>query len=111
MGCAGAKEKIEDKMLLVKLERMEIQMEKEKHLKKLEEIEGHTIRRSYVPDYIDPKFAREKQIYDDDEDIEDKRTDDYTKKGKTDKKKLKKGKRGKSKKGKKEDNKKKIIKK
>ena len=106
MGCAGAKEKIEDKMLLVKLERMEIQMEKEKHLKKLEEIEGHTIRRSYVPDYIDPKFAREKQIYDD-EDIEDKRTDDYTKKGKTDKKKLKKGKRGKSKKGKKEDNKKK----
>ena len=110
MGCAGAKEKIEDKMLLVKLERMEIQMEKEKHLKKLEEIEGHTIRRSYVPDYIDPKFAREKQIYDD-EDIEDKRTDDYTKKGKTDKKKLKKGKRGKSKKGKKEDNKKKIIKK
>ena len=110
MGCAGAKEKIEDKMLLVKLERMEIQMEKEKHLKKLEEIEGHTIRRSYVPDYIDPKFAREKQIYDD-EDIEDKRTDDYTKKGKTDKKKLKKGKRGKSKKGKKEENKKKIIKK
>ena len=110
MGCAGAKEKIEDKMLLVKLERMEIQMEKEKHLKKLEEIEGHTIRRSYVPDYIDPKFAREKQIYDD-EDIEDKRTDDYTKKGKTNKKILKKGKRGKSKKGKKEDNKKKIIKK
>ena len=80
MGCAGAREKIEDKMMLIKLERMEIQMEKEKELKKLAELEGHTIQRSHVPDYIDPKFAKEKQIYDDDDEIGDKKTDDMTRK-------------------------------
>ena len=82
MGCAGAREKIEDKMMLIKLERMEIQMEKEKELKKLAELEGHTIKRSYVPDYIDPKFAKEKQIYDDndDDEIGNKKTDDMTRK-------------------------------
>ena len=82
MGCAGAREKIEDKMMLIKLERMEIQMEKEKELKKLAELEGHTIKRSHVPDYIDPKFAKEKQIYDDndDDEIGNKKTDDMTRK-------------------------------
>ena len=34
MGCTGAKEKLEDRMMLMKLKRMEIQMEKEKELKK-----------------------------------------------------------------------------
>ena len=33
MGCSGDKEKLEDQMMLVKLKRMEIQMEKEKELK------------------------------------------------------------------------------
>ena len=104
MGCAGAREKIEDKMMLMKLERMEVQMEKEKELKKLADLEGHTIKRGHVPDYIDPKFAKEKQIYDDDDDDEigDKKTDDMTrKKGKSKSpspKKSKKGKKGKSKK-------------
>ena len=86
MGCAGAREKIEDKMMLMKLERMEIQMEKEKELKKLAEIEGHTIRRQIIPDYIDPKFAKEKQIYDEDDDeneeIGDKKTDNIRTKDK-----------------------------
>ena len=115
MGCAGAREKIEDKMMLMKLERMEIQMEKEKELKKLAELEGHTIKRCHVPDYIDPKFAKEKQIYDDDDDDEigDKKTDDMTrKKGKSkspkkNDKKDKKEKVNKSKKGKNDDKKKK----
>ena len=109
MGCAGAREKIEDKMMLMKLERMEVQMEKEKEPKKLEEIEGHKIKRGHVPDYIDPKFAREKQIYDEDDDdddeIENKNTDD-NKKGKKLKRKLKKVKRARSSKIKKDDNKK-----
>ena len=43
MGCSGAKEKLEDKMMLIKLKRMEIQMEKEKELKKLSEMEGRPI--------------------------------------------------------------------
>ena len=108
MGCAGAREKIEDKMMLMKLERMEIQMEKEKELKKLAELEGHTIKRSHVPDYIDPKFAKEKQIYDDDDDeIGDKKTDDMTRKkgkGKSPKKNDKKEKKEKKNKSKKEKN-------
>ena len=103
MGCAGAKEKIEDKMMLMKLERMEIQMEKEKELKKLAEIEGHTIKRNHVPDYIDPKFAKEKNIYDDDEDIDE--NDDTDANGKV---KNKKGKRGVKKKVKKNKSEKKA---
>ena len=63
MGCSGEKEKIEDKMMIMKLERMEVQMEKEKILKRLSEIEGRTVRSSLIPDYIDPKFAEEKKIY------------------------------------------------
>ena len=89
MGCAGEREKIEDKMMLMKLERMEVQMEKEKELKKLSELEGHKIKRKQIPDYIDPTFAREKQIYDDDDEIEDKKTEDkknIDKKNKKDKK-------------------------
>ena len=84
MGCAGEKEKLEDKMMLMKLERMELQMEKEKQLKKLSELEGHEIKRNHIPDYIDPKFAREKQIYDDDDDenIGDKKTDESLRKNK-----------------------------
>ena len=63
MGCGTAREKLEDKMMVYKLERMEIQMEKEKELKKLAEIEGHTIERNRIPDYIDPQFAKEKRLY------------------------------------------------
>ena len=82
MGCAGTREKLEDQMMLMKLERMEIQMEKAKALQKLSEIEGHKIQRNHIPDYIDPKFARERQIYEDDEAIGDKKTDDIRRKGK-----------------------------
>ena len=77
MGCSGPREKLEDKMMLMKLERMEIQMEKEKELSKLSQIEGHKIKPCHVPDYIDPKFAKEKNIYDDDDldENNDKKTD------------------------------------
>ncbi len=127
MGCAGEKAKLEDKIMLMKLERMEVQMEKEKQLKKLSELEGHEIKRNHIPDYIDPKFAREKQIYDDDDDenIGDKKTDESLRKNKKGKnnnkdnnikkgKNVKKGKGKndiKTKKGKKVDDKKKNKKK
>ena len=112
MGCSGPREKLEDKMMLMKLERMEIQMEKEKELSKLSQIEGHKIKPCHVPDYIDPKFAKEKNIYDDDDldENNDKKTDingknknkNKNKKGKEkskekSKKKDKKGNKGKSK--------------
>ena len=75
MGCSGAKEKLEDKMMLVKLARMEIQMEKEKELKKLSEMEGKPVKRGIVPDYIDPAFAKEKNLYDDELIVNDKKTE------------------------------------
>jgi hypothetical protein len=70
MGCSTTREKIEDKMMVYKLERMEIQMEKEKELKKLAEIEGHTVERHQIPDYIDPDFARERKLHEKDKDKE-----------------------------------------
>ena len=75
MGCSGAKEKLEDQMMLMKLQRMEIQMEKEKELKKLSEMEGTPIQRGVIPDYIDPVFAKEKNLYDDEFVLNDKKTD------------------------------------
>ena len=69
MGCSGAREKIQDKIMFLKLERIEIRIEKEKELNKLSEIEGHKIKPSQIPDYIDPKFARENNIYDNDDEF------------------------------------------
>ena len=63
MGCGTAREKLEDEIMVYKLERMEVQMQKEKELKKLAEIEGHVIERHHIPDYIDPEFAKEKRLY------------------------------------------------
>ena len=62
MGCGTPREKLEDEMMVYKLERLEVQMEKEKELKKLAEIEGHTIERNQIPDYIDPQFAKKKRM-------------------------------------------------
>ena len=99
MGCtSGDKEKIEDQMMLMKLERMEIQMEKEKHAKKLSEMEGKDIKPGNIPDYIDPEFAKEKNIYDDDDGNENLKTDAGNKKDKKDKKDKEKSKKEKSKK-------------
>ena len=63
MGCGSPREKLEDEMMVFKLARMDIQMEKEKELKKLAEIEGHIVKRHHIPDYIDPEFARINKIY------------------------------------------------
>ena len=66
MGCSGEKEKLEDRILLMKLGRMEIQMQKEIALKKLAD-KGVAVKQGFIPDYIDPVFAKENNIYDDDE--------------------------------------------
>ena len=69
MGCSGARENIQEKIMFLKLKRIEIRIEKEKELNKLSEIEGHKIKPSQIPDYIDPKFARENNIYDNDDEF------------------------------------------
>ena len=66
MGCSGEKEKLEDRILLMKLDRMEIQMQKEIALKKLAD-KGVAVKQGFIPDYIDPVFAKDNNIYDDDE--------------------------------------------
>ena len=66
MGCSGEKEKLEDRILLMKLDRMEIQMQKEIALKKLAD-KGVAVKQGFIPDYIDPVFAKENNIYDGDE--------------------------------------------
>ena len=70
MGCGTPQEKLEDQMMAYKLERMDVQMQKEKELKKLAEIEGHVIERGHVPDYIDPEFAKKNKLYPEQKDQE-----------------------------------------
>ena len=62
MGCTSSREKIEDEIMKLKLVRMEIQMERENHINKLSEMDGKKIIYNNVPDYIDPDFAKEKNI-------------------------------------------------
>ena len=61
----------------MKLDRLEIQMRKEVELKKLNEKYGEPIRKSIVPDYIDPEFAKEYNL---DENYEDIKVDTKTEK-------------------------------
>ena len=63
MGCSSAREKIEDQIMQIKLKRIEIQMERENRVKQLSEMEGRRIYYQKIPDYIDPKFAIEKNIF------------------------------------------------
>ena len=62
MGCVEEQQKIKDQMMLLKLERLEIRNQKKNQIKLLEQIEGHSIQRDEIPDYIDPHFARAKNI-------------------------------------------------
>ena len=62
MGCSDDKQKIQEQITLLKLERMKIQTQKDKELKKLSEIEGKELKRICVPDYVDPEFAKANNI-------------------------------------------------
>ena len=53
MGAASAREKLESKMLKLKLRRVEIKQERMERVKQLEEITGKEIIREPIPDYID----------------------------------------------------------
>ncbi len=55
MGCSSAREKIESKILSLKLERVLIKQEKKKQIAQLEKMTGQKIKREKVPDYIDPE--------------------------------------------------------
>ena len=52
MGCGDSKEKIEDEMIKLKFQRAQIQMERKKQIKLLEEIVKKKITEPIIPDYI-----------------------------------------------------------
>ena len=53
MGVSSAREKIESKMLKLKLRRVEIKQERMERIKQLEKLTGKEIIREPIPDYID----------------------------------------------------------
>ena len=61
MGCGSPKKEVENQMMIMQLERVNIQMERVKNLKLLEEMDGCKRKVNSIPDYIDPKFAEEKK--------------------------------------------------
>ena len=58
MGCGDTKEKIEDEMIKLKFQRAQIQMERKKQIKILEEIEKKKITEPIIPDYISLQSAK-----------------------------------------------------
>ena len=64
MGCTSVREKLENEMMNIQILRLEIQMERYNQLKKLSKLENHKINYvNVIPDYIDPNFAKEHNIY------------------------------------------------
>lgn len=53
MGCATVREKIESKMMMLKLEKEEIITEREERIKELQQLTGEVVKRKEIPDYLD----------------------------------------------------------
>ena len=53
MGCGDPREKVENEMVKMKMERIVIQMERQKQLKLLKDIDGVELNIQKIPDYID----------------------------------------------------------
>ena len=98
MGVSSAREKIESKMLKLKLRRVEIKQERMERVKQLEKLTGKEIIREPIPDYIDHS-EDEINIEDIENENEEIEEEDIIK--------VKKGKKGKKKKEKKGKKKKK----
>ena len=53
MGCSTTREKLESRMLVLKLKKIEINQEREERIKDLQRITGKPVIRNEIPDYID----------------------------------------------------------
>ena len=97
MGVSSTREKIESKMLKLKLRRVEIKQERMERVKQLEKLTGKEIIREPIPDYIDHSEdeINIEDIENENEEIEEEEIIKVKKK--------KKGKRKKSKKKKKDE--------
>ena len=72
MGASSAREKLESKMLKLKLRRVEIKQERIERVKQLEKLTGKEIIREPIPDYIDhseDEINIEDDVEEKDEDI------------------------------------------
>ena len=61
MGCGSPQKDLENQIMVMKLERVNIQMERVQNLKLLEEMDGCKRKINSIPDYIDPQFAEEQK--------------------------------------------------
>ena len=61
MGCGTPKEKLENEIIAMKLERVGVQMERRNQIKLLEDIDGVKINEPNIPDYLAAK-PKEKNI-------------------------------------------------
>ena len=61
MGCGDPKVKIESQMVKMKMERVEIQMERQNQLKLLKDIDGCEIKVNKIPDYIDNDYLESQE--------------------------------------------------
>ena len=96
MGCTADRQTIEDQIMLLKLERMEVQMAKDKEIKKLSELEGRPIQGTEIPDYLDPEFMDGKNLptgCDEDKESESEKEDENKETKKKEKQKKKKDKK------------------
>ena len=71
MGCIDAREKIQNKISLLKLARFQIEKERKENLKLLEKLEGHPITRTPIPDYIIIENKNSNLNYKDEEEEEE----------------------------------------
>ena len=59
MGCSSPKENLEDQIMILKLKRVAFQMEREKNLKILSEIEGRNIDDNNLPEYLSSRNVKQ----------------------------------------------------
>ena len=57
MGCGYTKEKVQTEMLVIQLEKAEIQEERERLIHRLETLTGKKYSLQPIPDYIDSKIC------------------------------------------------------
>jgi hypothetical protein len=62
MGCATVKEKLESKIMLLKLQKVDIILEREEKLKEYQKITGENLHRKAVPDYVIKEESEENNI-------------------------------------------------
>ena len=54
MGCGNTKEKLEDEIMIAKLEKMKIQYERQSQMKLLKDLDGTDYKPMAIPDYTAP---------------------------------------------------------